>query len=1657
MSTPKVALKHSLAFLCCTLMAASQLHAATYTWNNAGTGNWDGGLSDTTRWGTAQSIWNSTNGYSNEAVFNTASASGTVGLVYVNKITFSAAATLSSGTINFGGANPSVVDAAGATIKSVMSGADVTLESRVARLTLTGTNTFTGTLTLKSNVTGTSSAKRVQIQNANALGTATIDIGSSATDQIALEMYNSGGSMNGTFANAINLKTLGGSDGALRFNNGSKPTLTGTITLFADSVISVDASSAATATAPKFNGVITESGGVRNLRIANLNTSAGLFSGTAELNASNTFTGGLGIGRNTVVRIGNIGALNSASGSENAVDFDGSGSGTAHGGYLELNGNSVTVSKLTNSGISYAGTVWNNSATTAATLTVGNSQNLSGTFSGVLADGAAAGALSLTKAGSGTFTLTNANTYTGQTTINNGKISMGNALALQNSAYNTEGSNGTTIGLDVANGLSSGKLTLGGLAGSVNVGSAITNGYSSVSDLTLNPQSGITNTYSGVIANGASGMSLTKTGSGTQILTGANTYTGDTNINGGTLQIGNGGTTGKLSADSAITNNSALVFNRSDAIVQGTDFGSAAVSGTGSLTQAGSGMLTLMAANTYTGATTISSGTLQVGNGGTTGSLSSSAITNNSVLVFNRSNEVSQGAIGGTGSLNQNGAGTLTLNAANTYTGLTTINSGKIAMGHALALQNSAYNTAGSNGITIGLDVSGGLSSGKLTLGGLAGGVDLASAITAGYSSVSDLTLNPQAGASNTYSGVISNGASGMSLTKTGSGTQILAGANTFTGQTTISGGKIVLSHTLALQNSTFNTAGSNGTTIGLDVTNANALSSNILSLGGLAGSTNLASAIIGYSSVYGIVLNLQNGVTNTYGGVIANGTNVRNGTLTITGSGTQILTGANTSSGAITINSGGTLQIGNGGTTGKLATASNAAITINGALVFNRSDAIAQGTDFTSAVISGTGSIIQAGSGMVTFNNNNTFAGAVLINSGTLRIGDGGTKGTFNAGSVITNNGTLVINRSDAVNQQTHWTSSAISGAGSFIQAGSGTTTLNVANTFTGQTAVSNGKIAITNALALQNSAYNTVGSNGTTIGLDVSGGLNSNKLTLGGLAGGVDLGSAITAGYSSVSDLTLNPQSGISNTYSGAITNGTSSGMKLTKTGSGTQILTGANTYTGITTISSGTLQIGGGGNTGSLSTSSTITNNSALVFNRANDVAQGTDFSTAGIGGSGSLTQAGAGKLTLTGTNTYTGATTINGGILSISSTNGLAGTSGVNIAGGASLLYTGVADTFAKNITASSGTATVNNTGGLLTLSGTLTKNGTVLRLTGGSFNVTGKITGALDRSDLYVDGATVTLSNANNDYNGPTVVYNGGTLKNGANDAIPSSSSELVLGDSSNSNGTYDLNSWNQSLSKLSDAGNGSRIVTNSAAGGTSTLTITGSSSFGGSIRDGATAKIALTKTGADTLTLSGNNTYGGVTTVSGGKLVVSGSLGATLRVDVGTGATLASSGANNRIATTADSGNAVSIAGTLAPGDTGTIDTINFTLAGTAKMNFATGSTLSIDVGGNNSSDRVAFAVAGDWLSGSGNATLALNGTVDYNSTYTIFSNVTTAGFNFLNITGFDANAYTARFAQAGSNYELSFVAIPEPNTWAMLLGGLGMLMLGQRMRRVRK
>ncbi|GHU13398.1 membrane protein [Betaproteobacteria bacterium] len=320
--------------------------------------------------------------------------------------------------------------------------------------------------------------------------------------------------------------------------------------------------------------------------------------------------------------------------------------------------------------------------------------------------------------------LTGADTRTsGTTTITAGRLELsGNASIASPSGVTLSGSGGTVAAFDIS-AISGASTTIKGLNGS---GGEV---YLSGKNLTIDNDTD--NTYNGKICSGCGSGSLTKTGNGTLTLTGSNNLPDGTTVSNGTLQIGNGSTTGSIAGNITTTSTNANVtFNRSNNLSYMN-----VISGSGSLTQAGSGTLSLSNTNTYTGATTISAGgTLAlvsngaiaqsrgvvIGDSGTfdiSGTASGATINGlsgvpssttvnlgyNALTVTQSSSSIFAGIItdgGYGGSLTKGGDGTLTLSGTNTYTGATTINGGTLNLTGTLT---SAVNVADIAGATFAL------------------------------------------------------------------------------------------------------------------------------------------------------------------------------------------------------------------------------------------------------------------------------------------------------------------------------------------------------------------------------------------------------------------------------------------------------------------------------------------------------------------------------------------------------------------------------------------------------------------------------------------------------------------------------------------------------------------------------------------------------------------------------------------------------------------------------------------------------------------------------------------------------------------------------------------------------------------------------------------
>lgn len=735
----------------------------------------------------------------------------------------------------------------------------------------------------------------------------------------------------------------------------------------------------------------------------------------------------------------------------------------------------------------------------------------------------------------GTLTFNTPQPYTGTTTINSGTLALAGSGSIASSSSLAD--NGT---FDISATTGASIQALSG-TGNINLGAAT---------LTITAGSGI---FSGAI-NGTGGLVLAN---GNEILNGANTYTGGTTVSAGTLQIGNGATTGSVVGN--IADSGTVAFDYANAQTF-----SGVISGSGGF-QLVNGTLTLEVDQAYTGLTTISAGTLALSDG--TNISQSQGVIVNGELDISQTNGATITSLSGTGIV-QLGSNSLTItNAAGTFSGL-------IEGGGALTIASGNQVLSGTNTYTGTTTIASGATLGLTSLSTLAtspiidnGTLDISSAInnlsnivTVDVSSLtgsgqvtlgsSNLTLTNAAGI---FSGVIS-GTGGLTVA---GGTAILTNANTYTGTTTIgSGATLVLTGAGSLAVSAI---ADNGT---LDVSSA----STSVTFASLSGTGTLA---LGSNS-----LTLNNAVDN-FGGTIT-GT----GGLVISG-GTEVLSGTNTYTGGTIITSGATLQLGNAGSGGTIV--GNVSVGNTSTLAFDYS-----GSATFSGVISGAGGVNQLG-GTTILTAPNTYSGGTTITAGTLELGNGGSI----SGAVV-DNGTLAFNQSGNLTF-----SGTISGSGGVSQLGSGILVLNGANTYTGTTTIANGAtLAIGTANSIAQSG--NVSDNGV---LDVSGTSSPQISSLSG-SGTVRLGSQslqITNGNGSFS--------------------GVMSGAGNLSINGGTQTLAGVNTYTGTTTINGGTLAV-----TGSIASSSGVTVNSggtlAGTGTVSNVIVASGGTIAAGSGGSGTL---------------------------------------------------------------------------------------------------------------------------------------------------------------------------------------------------------------------------------------------------------------------------------------------------------------------------------------------------------------------------------------------------------------------------------------------------
>jgi fibronectin-binding autotransporter adhesin len=607
--------------------------------------------------------------------------------------------------------------------------------------------------------------------------------------------------------------------------------------------------------------------------------SAGILKGGAAaltLATANTFAGGVALNDGRL-NIGNAGAL-------------GSSKLTIAGGSLDnTSGAALTTTSAIaqdwNADFTFVGT--NDLSFNGGAVTL-NADRTVTVSAGQLAVGGVAGAgRALTKAGAGTLQI-GASTYTGTTTVTGGTLKAASATSFLFTAGVTL-ANTAGVALDL-NGFNQTITNLSGggaTGGNVVLGGAtLTTG--AAADATIGGLSGA----GGIVKNGAGRLSILGSSAG---------FTGTTSITAGTLDVGQ---IGGVFGSGTIAISGANFIQASGTLTNPVAGGAAGISARGgdlvvnvggtsaliNLNSGGSGGLGQM---TF-GSPTADSRVIvqnQVGINNTDGTRT---ITVNSGTGGAASAELA-GVVSNGGAVNggivKAGAGRLVLSAANTYTNSTTVNAGVLAIANPLALQFSTINTAGAGTY----DVTGITTP---TIGGLSGSTALASVVTAGYGSVTSLTINrPSGTASGTasYAGEIANGAAGMSLTKLGAGTQVFSGANTFSGPTTVNAGTIELRNQLALQNSTLTLSGTGGVVFG------SAVAGNAFTLGGLAASNAAASLALQNSATTAIALSVGgNNASTTFAGSLTGA-----GSLLKGGTGSLVLSGSSTYSGPTSVAAG--------------------------------------------------------------------------------------------------------------------------------------------------------------------------------------------------------------------------------------------------------------------------------------------------------------------------------------------------------------------------------------------------------------------------------------------------------------------------------------------------------------------------------------------------------------------------------------------------------------------------------------------------------------------------------------------------------------------------------------------------------------------------------
>ena len=1130
--------------------------------------------------------------------------------------------------------------------------------------------------------------------------------------------------------------------------------------------------------------VIDVSGGTVTLAGA-ISGSGGLSKtggGTLELTATNTYTGTTSVSAGTV----NLNAASDAipdnltvsGGSvvEQAADQIANAANViVSGGTLNIGANSDTVA-----GVQLAS---GNITGTGGTLTSSSDFDLrSGSASAILGGGVGA-----SKTTGGTVNLTGANTYTGTTTVNAGTLNLnttgggalaGNLTVAGGSAVEQQADQiANTASLVVSGGM----FDIGATSSDTVAGVQLTSGSITGSGAILTSTSAFDLQAGSVSAILGGGVAANKTTGGTVNFTGANTYTGLTTVSGGILNLNTTGG-GALAGNLTVSGGSA-VEQQANQIADGK---SVVVSG---------GTLDIGVNSDTVMGVQITSGNIN-GSGGTLTSTSAFDLQAGSISAI----------LGGTVAANKTTGGMVTFTGANSYTGLTTVSAGTLNL-----------NTTGGGALAGSLTVSGGaaveqqsnqiadaasvvVSGGILDIGAnsdTVAGVQITSGSINGSGGIltSTSAFDLQAGSISAILGGT------VAANKTTGGTVNFTGANSYTGLTTVSAGLLNLNTTgggalagsltvssgsaaeqqsnqiadtasVVISGGTLNIAGNSDTVAGVQITSGN--------INGTTGTLTSTSAF-----------DLQAGaISAKLGGAVA---------ANKTTGGTVTFTGANSYTGLTTV-SAGNLNL---NTTGGGALAGNLTVSGTGSAVEQQSNQIAD----TASVIVSAGTLDIGG-------NSDTVAGVRITANGSI-TGTTGTLTSTSAFDLRAGSVSAILGGSVAANKTT-----------------GGTVNLTGANSYTGLTSVSAGILNL-----------NTTGGGALAGNLTVSGGsaveqqadqiANTASVVVSGgtfdIAGNNDsvAGVQITSGNISGTTGTLTSGSTF-DLQAGSISAILGGAVAANKTTGGVVNFTGANTYSGLTTVSAGTLNLnttGGGALAGNLTvsggsaveqqadqianTASVIVSGGTLNIGANSDSVAGVQITSGNITGSGGTLastsafdlQAGSisailggavaankttgGVVNFTGANSYTGLTTVSAGTLNLNTTGGGALTGSLTVSGGSAVELQADQIADAASVVVSGGTFNIGTnsdsvagvqltSGNISGTSGTLTSTSAFDLQAGAVSAILGGGVGANKTT-----GSTVTLSGANT-YSGATNIT-GGTLalSSASNNNIASSTTITV--------------------------------------------------------------------------------------------------------------------------------------------------------------------------------------------------------------------------------------------------------------------------------------